>query len=448
MIYIIGSGPVSYALIHSLRANGCLDKITVLTGAVSKASSDINWRKSISPKFLQKEVLKTIDRELLFNDDFIHISTLGVGGGVRFWGASIASFSKSDLEKSNLNYETYLKALDSVYCLLNSYNTAINPLSDYINDNLIKSFNDDQVFFKFKNVNLAVDGNKCIGCGQCISGCKHDAIWSPGAAMFNSLGVDLLDLYVDNISFDRGVVKKIITSGGGINVDRLDSVILATNPASAFKLLSPLSEIKKANFGSCPSFAFAIPKVCKSNKRKLFGMGEHTFECKLDNDTIFFGNLYDGSVLSRDPNQIFSTGNRLVNKIKKYAMRYFVLGAGFIDSSNVNIEISLSIENKINFKIISDVESKLVDKLKKNIFASSTLGLGCQFQRGVLGADLHYCDGVPLDVNIDGNTGVVDNCKNLKVVGSPNFKFLPSASPTLSFMANAYIIGSNHATAL
>ena len=444
MIYIVGAGPVSYALIHSLRANGCNDKIIVFSGKKQANLVEIVWKNSVSPKFLQKSLIDSIDHSSFQDKSFFHLNTLGVGGGARFWGASIASFNKADIDKNNLNYTNYQSSIKSVYKLLAGYNTNVNPLSAFINNDLLNSFRKSQYFFQFKKLELAVDGSKCVGCGRCITGCNYGAIWSPDYENFRKLDVEILDLYIEEIEYKSNFVKNLVSHARTVEVQNKDFVFLAVNPASAFQLLSPLSIIKKANFGACPSFAFAVPKINFFRRHNLFGMGVHTFESFISDDSKFFGNLYDGAVLANQKGHIFSNGNRILNFFKKFSLKFFVLGAGFIDSSNVKIQISI-VSKKINFEVLSDVSDRLVNDLKCYIRSSSTLSFLTVIRRGVLGADLHYCDGVPSDIDVNGSNGSVNEVNNLKVVGSPNFKFLPAASPTLSFMANAYSIGEQHA---
>jgi hypothetical protein len=84
--------------------------------------------------------------------------------------------------------------------------------------------------------------------------------------------------------------------------------------------------------------------------------------------------------------------------------------------------------------------------IKKTIRKSLGLFRPVYFSDVKIGADLHYCDGVPENIDLNSESGKINNFKNVYVVGAPNFKFLPPESPTLSFMANAYGIGSKYAS--
>lgn len=453
-ICIVGAGPVCYSICMALRDSGYKGKIKAfnIPKKTSTYSSQNSFYKA-SPKTIQPEFIdasKPLENYLNpRRHAFNYIPVAGIGGGVNFWGASIAKFSKTAIKKNSLNYPKYSLNIKKILSFINYSGFEDDGFSkEYdvmqFKPSLKASPRIEKLFKKSAIINiaapkLAVDKSLCTLCGNCFDPCKTNAIWHLKRKDFIALGVEVFD---KEISYVKRINNNfILMNSENQIIQKTKFLALAANVASNFKLLSYFSNIKKASFFSTASFSFAFP-TSEKIPDKLFGMANATFNIKANqNKSISFGNLYDGHCLNIPKRFIFSQFFLLDWFLKKISSR-LVIGAGFLDSNNINTTISYE-DNEISFETkfsssynanISKVKKILKSNFKKNY-------LPFIFMPGKAGSDIHYAGGIPLDMKVNPNTGAVQGFSGLFVAGGSNFKYLPPESPTLSFMANGYGVG-------
>ena len=453
-ITIVGAGPVSYSICLALRDSGFRGKIKVFN--LPKKTSSVSSKNSFhnaSPKTIQPEFMdasKSLENYLnLRRNTFNYIPTAGIGGGVKFWGASIAKFSKAVIKKNSLNYSKFSLNIKKIFSLIN--------YSGVEDDAFVKEYDDiqfkpslkispriEKLFRKSSFLNiaapkLAVDKSLCTLCGNCFDPCKTNAIWHLNQKDFIALDVEVCDEEINYVKRNKN--NFILINSKHQIIQETKFLALAANVASNFKLLSYFSIVKKAPVFSTPSFSFAFPTSEKIPK-KLFGMANATFNIKDNqNKTVSFGNLYDGHCLNIPKRFIFNQFFLSDWLLKKISSR-LIIGVGFLDSSNIDTIISYG-DNEISFKTKFlaryNENIKKVKKILKSNFKKSYHPF--IFMAGKAGSDIHYAGGIPSDMKVNPNTGVVDGLNGLFVAGGSNFKYLPPESPTLSFMANSYGIG-------
>lgn len=438
-ILIVGAGPSALALLYSLRRNGHKGRVIVFTGekeSMGILKNDIDF-SDISPKLIQNKILGQVDRLNYLAAPFFNFNTLGVGGGARYWGASIGVFDDEILNKNSINIDKYKSNIEYIMELLGNYNTLkYKKITKPIDVNNAIKF--DSVKFMRWDAHLAVDVSKCTKCGRCIDGCSLGAIWHPVKQDFIKYNAELIDDYIISVEQIGGVIKTICGSTGK-RYEVKGDIFLALNPVSTFRILCEFSLLKRAYINSCPAFAFAYlkNKMFKFPK-KVFGMGIQTFKFEKNGISIAFGNIYDGLALSRNKSLVFHPVSRLIDFIYKFASKFMMFGAGFLSSQNICTQIIMKSNHETVFKIIRPVSELKLKKIKiylKNVFKTSSIFI---FKIAPVGADLHYSDGVPEDLILEPDTGKICGLANLRLAGSANWKVLGPESPTLSFMANAY----------
>ena len=442
-ISIVGAGPIAFSLASSIRASGYGGVVNIFTGVSSdsKVNNFTYTTKNISPKLIQDVFIRSVDKLNYKRNNFIHINTIGIGGGSRFWGASLSEFDSAVVERNSMNYIFYKNNLKKVLGLFGKFNTNINSFKDLISKESSNIFLENSNNLNISDVFLAIDGGRCTGCGRCLEGCSEGAIWAADKSNFEGLNVNLIDDYIQEVIAIDGLINSLRGVSGSIY--RVDSeVFLAANPVSNFKLLAQLSGINRSNIGCTPAFVFAIPRLRIPKNNYFFGMGVKTFSVINDvGHRIAYGNVYDGRALSFKDIRVFRIRENILDFIKKYIIKYFWLGAGFISSDNIVCKLTL-IEGEIKFEIESDSRKFLMVKVKKYLKSSIPRNSFLFFKQPLPGSDLHYCDGIPEGLFVNSETGEVGGYSNLRVAGASNFKFLPPNSPTLSYMANAYGVGT------
>jgi ferredoxin len=454
-ILIVGAGPSAYSICQSLRDGGYKGKIILYNHSNSLMPSRISSSfLNGSPKLRQPEFIKknsNLHKNLNINSqNFNYIPLAGLGGGINFWGASVAEFSDIALKKSDINIAEYRKNIKNILSYMQVSGNTEDGLRKYYKhfeltpslspSKRVKSFFRDTNYIAIGSPRLAVDERKCTLCGNCFDPCKTSAIWKINESDFNKLDVQIINKSIDKVKKDNNKFflldryNEIVGSG--------NILILAANIATNFKLLCNFSKIKKATFFSTPSYSFATFSFMKIPS-KLFGMGNATFIVKGNKENLSFGNLYDGQSLNIKKRNIFSQ-NFIVDWALKEASKYMIFGAGFISSDNQNSKIiykkngleiesgSSNIYNKNMAAIKHNIKYKLFHFLRPTFFKFNPPGL-----------DIHYAGGVPADLKFNPNTGAVQSLKGLYLAGGSNFKYLPPESPTLSFMANAYGVGKS-----
>jgi len=453
-IVIVGAGPVSFALCKSLRVSGYIGEIIAYDCSKNKKGIVNNpvFLKG-SPKTRQPEFLnatKQLQEEMQIESEiFNYIPIGGVGGGTRFWGASIAEFADKTLDRCHMDRLKYKKNLQSVIKFMS--------ISGNVDDDLKSKFKitpvskslqvTDKVKFFFKKTEditiswprLAVDQSRCTLCGNCFDPCKTNAIWNISKEDFLKLNVQII---TQTVSFLSKKDKNYLVYD--VNKKLLNEskvLVLAANVVSNFNLLCSLSKLKKANLYSTPSYSFLV-SVFKKNNLNLFGMANSTFFINSKNkSTLSFGNIYDGISLNVKDRKIFSA-NKFVDWALKSFLKFTIIGVGFLSSDNVKTQI---IKKGARIKILSKSTniysqniSYVKNIIKKNVFSIFSLAY---FKTNPQGVDIHYAGGVPFGLQVNPDTGAVRSYTGLYLAGGSNFSYLPPESPTLSFMANSYGVG-------
>ena len=463
-IVVIGCGASSYGFLKGLEKNSQLEgkKIAILCPNRYKSDTletDIN---DISPKFLQKENLLSLSYYLgtlsnFIQNNFYHIGVHGIGGMCRLWGGSIGTFDKKTLCRNGFDYNDFVKNYSELEGWLPFSGNKQDSIANYFylkyTDSVKVSSRIYKLFGKYLTNTFKVGyprllvRNNCDSCNQCLVGCKNNSVWYP-------LEQDFLDINLDATLIKDCYVSKII--GNDISCLKNNKeviinskyIVLGAGVIQNYKLLSTLENMKnkKAKIYTTPAFAFAFFKPTKNTEKKFFGMGNATFILEHNNESSFYGNLYDGYSLSISKGKVFSK-NIVIDGLLKIISKYMVFGAGFISSDYALCSIEEHNGNfVVNGEYSKDYQKKMTN-LKKNIkkFVRENNGILAYSKKVALGGDIHYGGGIPNDLYVgtlikDGN---LKGISHIKVIGGSTFSYLPPTSPTLSYITNSYRIGKN-----
>lgn len=461
---IVGCGPSSYAFLKGLEQNKTFWKknIALICPSNYKDDTVVIDKDGISPKFLQHKNLLSLSYYInslkhVVTSNFENIGIHGIGGMARIWGASIGTFNKYAIERNNFDYKDFIQYYDEMKSFLPYSGNQDDCLKDYYRIPVCKSVDITEkvkrIFgtylndcFKIGYPRLLVKSS-CDSCSQCLIGCHNDSIWYPMIDDFkalNNINIDFITKsLVQKISKDS---VTLIDNNDTISILKADKIVLGAGVIQNYKLLSQLDnkQNNKATLYTTPAIAFAFFTLMKNNTKNAFGMGNASFLLSKKKNVEFYGNLYDGYLLSLSKGLVFSK-NFIIDKIYKILSRYMIAGAGFMSSDNAIV----SIDNKDNVIYITGKYNEQYDNtasyaIKKLKLLTKTIhSIMVYTNRTKIGADIHYAGGIPKYLNDKDLiiNGKLKNFDSIIVIGGSVFSYLPPESPTLSFMANSYKIG-------
>ena len=458
---IVGAGPVAYASVTQIREIKPDLSICIIYSDVanSRDATRINLEqyKRASPKLRQKKVIESLTSYLETNEidsqsNFKYVGLNGMGGSAAYWGASIAQFDKNTLNRNHFSKDLYDRSkkiiLKNIYisgCVdddLSPYYKGFHKCEPVSVSNRLQKFNSisNQVIMGAPRV--AVNLDLCKQCGNCLNGCSYGAIWYPDMKMFKQLDVHAIHADVAFTDKKNGLFD-IYNSLNEIIV-KAKKVILASGVLSNFKLMSQYSLTKRAKIYHTPALAFGFASMYTGNKM-TFGMAQKTFSIlSKNNDTISFGNLFEGCTLDHASHQVYSKNSAIDFFLRKIG-RHLIPGIAFLrsDTSEVSVtkkENSMLINQNFTAQYKKDVS--LTKKLLRTVGLHNNAPM-IAFKKVMPGLDIHYAGGVPDDLEVNPETGRLLNVENLYVAGGSCFSNLPAESPTFSFMVSGASVGKS-----
>ena len=460
MIYdyiIIGSGPAGVSFLEGVFSEKL--SILVIDGSGKVENYDfykpenLNYQKHVSPKL-------NSNASIIMNKNshsFIQVSDKNFyfgfnrGGLSRLWGGNLQKFDQSDLKKNNLNssdnsYESLSEAFKSIkldnkkkFIIGNSVNNYEKNLLTELNKNNHKNFD----FFISQNA-LLTDSYSFYPFD--FSNFLFKYINKKNISFINTHVVKINNNGYKNTVFTnkkKYFAKKIILAAGNIGTTKIIINSFCKNVKKFNILNTPLAVVP-----------FLFLKSLTLKKYKNTNLIRKNIFSKISINFRFLNHSFHGSIHSFDAflssyfyNSIFSVN--LINRFCDYFSNKIYFALFYFDSSFSKNEVSTSGET--NTFYIKSVHKKKFGKFYKAIqknFFSILIKSWClplmKFKILNNGNDNHYggslssIDNIKLSIN---DNGMLNNFKNIYVVDSSYFKYLPAKHLTFTVMSNAYRIG-------
>ena len=351
-IAIVGSGPSSWATFQILqRLHGDCCEITIL---------DANKRESyatVVPTIASKTKMGSTHMYEP-GDGIVEFETpnnfsLANGGLSTVWGAGIRMWDQEYLLQYGSLSEIYNSAIglldhlpysgdNSTLNIPNEWKVSSTPRPPGSSD-----FS-DLVEYSLHGISsfptaLAVDvknNNKCVGCGECLSGCTYGSIFDAGNFFDKYLAQKLIkrqDFFVEKIVLTTGNVELHGLSGGKTQkVECFDEIHLCAGAIGtpAILLRSNLIPERKLKILDSQVFFFMGLKKFKKNHSSLFALSQITISSNSSKNIEFKASLYRSNkdIRSR-ASQVIKKVTKLQILLPKFIDNFLFVGIGFLNSN-------------------------------------------------------------------------------------------------------------------
>lgn len=220
-VAVVGSGPTGLSAVRSLIAHQKASRLNVVVIQpidldVNEGSSDlVRVARRFKPQFDSWSAYDQgnyLKMKLGYGASILPSKV--AGGFSNVWGASIGDTVSTE-QFTPFVFDAS-EALDQIF-----------PLSDSLNTNS-GGVNTQKVAINFEKCNL---------CGECLRGCKNNAIWSskdPFERMYLNRSFEKRDEFVDKIAFSKGKPELFYASGKS---EVFDYVFLCCGPVGTVSLL-------------------------------------------------------------------------------------------------------------------------------------------------------------------------------------------------------------------
>lgn len=305
----------------------------------------------------------------------------------------------------------------------------------------------------------------CIGCGNCLRGCVKNNLYSSNMT-FEVLSKSPLFKYSDGM-----IVESLFETEGAVIVNGSDiknnlnfeisaeKIFLAAGPICSTQIILRSKKMYGQPIQMQYSDFYIFP-VLTFGKRPKKQTREH------DNCQYLF-QVLDAKLSERIINLQFYCDNKF---IKEYLARKFPVLQAIIhpllervlsrisivfcylpSADSASVKITLLNNNRIKLVGIENKKSiSVIRKLRRKLFKvfhlTGCLPIPFLVRREKIGRSVHMGATMPMhssDFVLKSDTlGCISGYKNVHVVDASTFPSIPSTSPTLTIMANAYRIGS------
>lgn len=217
-IAVVGSGPSALATVSQLLESNLRFKIKVLdVGDVLDSNEPIGFKSYFGSTNMY-------DRN---SSKLTHLGikpvvwpSSGLGGFSRIWGAAIGMNPTTNFQKS---IKTSGPGWESNFTTLGT-------------KKLLKKYSQTKRHkWELLDHNLAVDPEKCVMCGDCLTGCPTDAIWFAGNEWRNIQGIEVqTNFRVTSIKPVDGAIEVYSSTGENLI---MDWVFLAAGAIASSQIL-------------------------------------------------------------------------------------------------------------------------------------------------------------------------------------------------------------------
>lgn len=217
-IAVVGSGPSALATVCQLLESNLRFKIKLLDiGNVLESEEPIGFKSYFGSTNMYD---RNINKLTHVGIKPVVWPSSGIGGFSRIWGAAIGMNPTTNFQRSikisGPGWESKFATLSAKKLLKKYHRTKRHE-------------------WELLDHNLAVDPEKCVMCGDCLTGCPTDAIWYAGNEWMNIKGIEVqTNFRVTSIKPVNNAVE--VYSGTGENLIA-DWVFLAAGAIASSQIL-------------------------------------------------------------------------------------------------------------------------------------------------------------------------------------------------------------------
>jgi ferredoxin len=387
--------------------------------------------------------------------------SLTIGGLTEVWGANIREVSVAEIGLSPENENQLKEAFFKLGNILPAFDITQDEASSSIRKiNKQKNYQSKRMKSLlsqkgFKNSDLAVDLSLCIMCGECLKGCKYDAIFSAKPEWENLIESKKAELFRGlvvkiEIQPKKQPIKLFIENSGKVIVQEFDYVFLASGAIATAGIL------QRSNL---------IPKEVTLDDTQVVYLPLAKFEKKITSDPDFALSqvFYRTRLLGKDFHlSIYEYGeevrDRIVSKHSFLGRKEFekilsqiLPGIGFFES-DISQKLVLEFVNGVTrVHQLGTNRNALKRWLSLALLSAKFLKARILFplifaQMPNAGASYHVGNlkGFPSEKRIIDENGRIIGAgiPNLAIVDSAALQKVPVGPITFAVMANSYRIAS------
>jgi ferredoxin len=456
-IAVIGSGPSSWATYMTLqRLHQYCCEITIL---------DANMRESKlskTPTIASKSKMGSTHMYSV-GDGLIELDTpnnysLANGGLSTVWGAGIRMWDQEILAEYGWTSRIYESALELLAHLpYSGDNSSLNIPNEW---NVIgtprppnSSDFPDLIDYESEGVlsfvtALAVDvksNSKCVGCGDCLSGCSYGSIFDTGNYFdkYQAQGlVKRQQFFVEKIiSGDTDITIQGRLNSKEYSVQSFHEVYLCAGALGtpAILLRSKLIPEKKMEVLDSQVFYFAGLKRFKKSKLPSFALSQITISGRSSVTGDFKASLYRSNPEIRlRMTSVLKKVTKININIPKFIDNYFFVGIGFLNSresgtiqiveENEKITISSKLASRVNVR-------KSIKLIQKFLISKKMFVLPLIFEMPTPGLGFHSGGSLSLNSDLVDEYGRLRADQRVKISDVSILKSIPAGPHTFTAMA-------------
>jgi ferredoxin len=456
-IAIVGSGPAAWAAfktLDSLHKNCC--EIVIL---------DAGFRESRSSQIPTLAGKTKFGSSHMYAGDFSNIRfqaasnfSLANGGLSTIWGAGIRLWDKEIL----LNYGDTDKIYKSAQELLT--NIPYSGTSETLNfaerfrikgtpsppnsrdfGSLFRSENSEVSSYETA---LALDVStslKCVGCGNCLSGCPYGSIFDSGNAFDKGvagLKIQRRQILVERITPTESGVK---ISGTGTNASELveifDEVHLCAGAIGTPALLLNSNVLDEVDLTVLDSQVFYFLGFRRFGKSIVpsFALSQITLSSRNSHNLDFKASLYRSNAEIRSRiKELLKSKLFFTLPVPRLLDRFLFLGIGFLDSKNSGLIELSKVENEVLVKpIVSEAKQIRIalSRIRKYLSPKGFHVVPGVFIKPLSGLGFHSGGGLPIgSIHVD-EFGRLRKDSRIRISDVSILKSIPAGAHTFTAMA-------------
>ena len=456
-IAVIGSGPSSWAVFLTLQQLHlfCCD-ITILDA--NKRESELSKSPTIASKSKMGSTHMYSVGDGLIEFDNPNNYSLANGGLSTVWGAGIRMWDQGILAEYGQLSEIYESAIALLSRIpYSGDNTSLNipnewkvlstpqpPNSSDFPD--LIDYESEGVF-SFATA-LAVDvksNSKCVGCGDCLSGCAYGSIFDSGNYFDKYQAQSLVkrqQFFVEKIVLgERDIKVEGRLNSKEHSVQSFDEVHLCAGALGtpAILLRSKLIPQKKMEVLDSQVFYFAGFRRFKKRKSPSFALSQITISGSSSVTNDFKASLYRSNPDIRlRMTSVLKKLTKVTVSIPKFIDNYLFVGIGFLNSresgtiqiveENEKITVSSKSAEKVNVR-------KTIKLIQKFLIRKRMFVIPLMFEMPTPGLGFHSGCSLSLNSELVDEYGRLRADKRVKVSDVSILKSIPAGPHTFTSMA-------------